>query len=441
MITVDPVLVRAVQVNRIELGDQASMSSVAADINEVGEVAGTAVSPAGDSRPFMWSQQTGRLNLPCPGIDCSAVAINGNGSVLLTGTEYYGHTRSWLWHPEKGLVAIGTLGGQTTRASDINELDQVIGTSETAGGIEQAFVWSPDAGITNLGGMTALAINDLGQVVGWAGLYSFFWDPATGFRRIGEIGVVAKPLYINNAGEVVGYAAFERDTPPRAFLWTPSQGIVDLGFLSGDRMSCAYRVSDTGEIFGVSTDAVGEGRGVVWSRDGELRELTEGLPFQFEPEPADAMPSVPTIPIGSSAVSTLRWLEEVQKTDAPSSEEIAQPVSVNGRGQVVGNVWLRGGGTQAVLWQLRPVGAENGIARLLKDLRKVGVQEEALQPLIHAQQSLKDMLPESALVEINSFVESLDRPWLPNATDRERWRRSANLIREALSDFFFYQVE
>ncbi len=441
MISVDPVRVREVRVSRIQLGDEHSLSSSASDINEGGEVAGTAISLAGDSRPFVWSQQAGRLDLPCPGTDCSAVAINGNGSVLVTGTAGNSRPHSWLWHPEKGILDIGSLGGGTTRASELNELDQVIGSSETASGIAQAFVWSPEAGITNLGGMTALAINDLGQVVGWAGLYSFFWDPATGFRRIGEIGVVAKPLYINNAGEVVGYAAFKRDTPPRAFLWTPSQGILDLGFLPGDRMSCAYRVSETGEIFGVSTAATDEARGVVWSRNGEMRELTEGLPFEFVPEPPEAMPRVPTIPIGSSAVSTLRWLEEVQKTSGSSSEEVSQPVSVNGRGQIVGNVSIRGGGTQAVMWQLRPIGVEEGISRLLKDLRKAGVQEEALEPLILAQRSLQQMLPESALVEITSFVQALDRPWLPSGPPRDRWRRSAGLIHDALTDFFFYQVE
>ncbi len=441
LVTVDPVKVREVEVSRIELGQQDSLSSVAADINEAGEVTGTAITLAGDSRPFVWSLQSGRQDLPCPGTDCTAVAINGNGAVLLNGTGLDGGSRSWLWHPESGVVDIGCLGGGMTRASDINELDQVIGISRTSAGIEQAFVWSADEGIMNLGGMGALAINDLGQVVGWAGSYSFFWDRDIGFLRIGEIGLVAKPLHINSAGEVVGYAAFERNTPPRAFVWTPWQGMVDLGLLPGDRMSCAYRISDNGEIFGVSTGAESPGRGVVWSRDGAMRELTEGLPFDFEPEPEEEMPTVPTIPIGSSAVSTLRWLEEVQKANGSPNEEFSQPVSVNGRGQVVGNIRSTSGDTQAVVWQLRPVGAEEGLSRLLEDLRNEGIQEEALEPLIHAQSSLEQMLPESALVEIDVFIQSLDRPWLPTGAARNRWRRSALLIREALTDFFFYRVE
>jgi len=441
LVTVDPVRVREVQVSRIELGHQDSLSSVAADINEAGEVAGTAISLAGDSRPFVWSVESGRQNLPCPGTDCTAVAINGNGAVLLNGNGLDGRSRSWLWLPESGMVDIGCLGGGMTRASDINELDQVIGISQTSAGIEQAFVWSPGSGIMNLGGMGALAINDLGQVVGWAGSYSFFWDGEIGFLRIGEIGVVAKPLHINSAGEVVGYAAFERNTPPRAFLWTPWQGMVDLGLLPGDRMSCAYRISDAGEIFGVSTGAENSGRGVVWSKDGTMRELTEGLPFDFEPEPDEEMPTVPTIPIGSNAVSTLRWLEEVQKANGSPGEESSEPVSVNGRGQIVGNVRSNGGNTQAVVWQLRPVGAEEGLTRLLRDLRNEGIGENALEPLVHAQRSLEQMLPESALVEIDEFIQSLDRPWLPSGTARDRWRRSAFLIREALTEFFFYQVE
>jgi probable HAF family extracellular repeat protein len=71
----------------------------------------------------------------------------------------------------------GNLGGGTSEATDLNNLDQVVGFSTTASGATHAFVWALDASgigrmtdLGTLGGTNswATAINDNGLIVGYS---------------------------------------------------------------------------------------------------------------------------------------------------------------------------------------------------------------------------------------------------------------------------------
>src|SRR5688572_12995814 len=48
-------------------------------------------------------------------------------------------------------VDLGTLGGASSFATDINNAETVVGWSLNADGVSRAFRWTPDGGMTDLG--------------------------------------------------------------------------------------------------------------------------------------------------------------------------------------------------------------------------------------------------------------------------------------------------
>jgi probable HAF family extracellular repeat protein len=173
----------------VDLGTFGGGNGVAYASNNMGQIAGGASRPSNERRPFLWTPST-------PG--------------ATTGT----------------MVDLGTLpGGVQTEAQGINALGQVVGYAVVPDGV-RAFLWSPDRPGTSTGTMTdisggayahALAINDLGQVVGAGPQYAFLWTAAQGMVSLGTLpGKDLSVAYcINNAGQVVGAAyAITYDDPP-----------------------------------------------------------------------------------------------------------------------------------------------------------------------------------------------------------------------------------
>ncbi len=91
----------------------------------------------------------------------------------------------------------GTLGGLgRTDAMAINNLGQIVGAVSTAGGGTDAFIWEDGVmtGLRSTGGAVARGINDPGQVVGqtyqWQnGQCGLYWDGDVGMRPSSSAGL------------------------------------------------------------------------------------------------------------------------------------------------------------------------------------------------------------------------------------------------------------
>jgi probable HAF family extracellular repeat protein len=141
--------------------------------------------------------------------------------------------RAFLWQPLTsnstvgGLTNLGDFPGGNDRSEgfDINTFGEVVGRSWTADGA-RAFLWRPtvanssDGTLTGFGDLPtgfadsiALAVNDVGQVVGNLEdeYHGFVWDSLNGLRDIndyldpvtGTDWIVRRATGINNRGQII----------------------------------------------------------------------------------------------------------------------------------------------------------------------------------------------------------------------------------------------
>ena len=176
-------------------------------------------------------------------------------------------------------IDLGSLGGTITVPAAINDSGQVVGSSRMIVGssLTHAFLWTPTGGMVDLGVLDdddfseAVDVNEQGQVAGTSGSAScrgafrncdraFLWTATGGMVDLGTLaGNGSQAVAVNDHGQVVGAS---RVTPPcmdspqhcpdsfsHAFSWTATGGMVDLGSL-GQQTSYARAVNNSGQVVG-----------------------------------------------------------------------------------------------------------------------------------------------------------------------------------------------
>jgi probable HAF family extracellular repeat protein len=262
---------------------------------------------------FVWHDGVVTPLQPLPGVDLSsyASAINNFGQIAGAAqngatdplTEWPGEIRAVLWQRGQ-IVNLGTLGGNESSANAINDLGQVVGGSLTKtpdpfandniaacipyaglpftfnalalpGTTEtHAFIWQNGSmrDLHTLGGpdSTAWIVNDRGEVAGESFISfsanpstgvptvdPFFWSPEDGkMTDLGGLGgTCGWTVWLNNKGQVVGTSNPPGDQTEHPFIWSKSQGMVDLFLNSGLGGTFGHPdwVNDAGEVVGFAT--------------------------------------------------------------------------------------------------------------------------------------------------------------------------------------------
>jgi len=198
-------------------------NSTAYAINDAGQIVG--------SPSFLW--QDGVMTYPLP---ISPRDINNLGQIA--GAMHVGSFfHAAIWNGER-VVDLGTLGGNGSGASAMNDLGQVLGVSERAPPDDQesyAFLWQ-DGVMTDLSELagalvwSAEDINNCGEVLANGRIY----HPDYGFRILGELIPAELRWYwvggqaINDLGQIAGVALLFRPDGTfglnKAFLLDPTPG-------------------------------------------------------------------------------------------------------------------------------------------------------------------------------------------------------------------------
>lgn len=257
-----------------------------------------------------------------------ARSINNLGQIVgKSGDE--SAIRAFLWQ-NVVMTDLGTLGGASSDAFDINDRGQVVGTAQTASGPMHAFLWQngqmidlDPAGVLD---SLALQINNEGQVVGGINLQPMLWQdgevievPLDGVGAINDRGDIAGVLgaphqwraaiwrrqdrivefesfegvvgvasvnAINRRGQLAGTVTLT-DTSVRAFV-SAGRRLVDLGVLPGGSFSFGAGINRFGQVVGEASVPMSIARhAVLWTHQGTIVDLgtlpDEGATCSFPP--------------------------------------------------------------------------------------------------------------------------------------------------------------
>jgi probable HAF family extracellular repeat protein len=237
-----------------------------------------------------------------PGVNSSCVNwLNDNGAAAgLSENRVIDPLTGWpevqavLW--ENGqITSLGTLGGNESFASAMNNRDQVVGPALNAipdpismllaGTQTRAFLWDAENGMQDLGtlgGPDAFAafINERGEVAGFSftdstsspPLHAFIWKKNRGMRDLGTLGgTYSQPFAINKRGQVVGASDLEGGSV-HPFFWDRGR-LRDLGTFGGSS-GVANFLNDAGEVVGFAYLPDQSFHGFLWKwKHGGLTDL------------------------------------------------------------------------------------------------------------------------------------------------------------------------
>lgn len=245
--------------------------------------------PKGDGQPK--AARGGRLLTvdlgTLGGVSTEALDINNRRQIVGWSHDGDGRRRPFLWTPRDGMVDLGTLGGDEGVAKGVNNRGTVVGWSRNGDGLQVATKWTGPGEAEALeehdfGGpvhpSAARAVNNAGKAVGYThGDLLARWGPDGSALVLDGCPANGVAFDVNGRGAVVGIAstvvgAFVDDREFSGFVWTEETGCVGLI----DEKFVAYDVqgmNNRGDIVGVGGTYEVVEPGLL------ITLITEGVPF------------------------------------------------------------------------------------------------------------------------------------------------------------------
>ena len=194
----------------------------------------------------------------------------GPPPTIATGISELGHVvgyyqqcaighEAFLWTPQSGLTTLDRPPDTpSAEASDLNDIGGIIGTIDPPGPSGQhGFVWEngtwtmllPDNDGLFSG---AYAINNLGQVVGYRDIdaftrNAFLWDNGLFTTIPPSFGARSLATDVNDAGDVVGWMGTSNGIDSHAFVWNDGV-MMDLGLIPGSFAAQAQAINSARAI-------------------------------------------------------------------------------------------------------------------------------------------------------------------------------------------------
>ena len=252
-----------------------------------------------------------------------------------------------------GVTDLGTLGHQFADVRDINDFGQIVGVNNDAASYSVGYLWFNGATTEfSSAGESARAegINNLGHIVGTSGLRAVTWENGR-LTQLGGLtaGGTATAYAINDRGQIVGYAR-NASSDPRAVVWVNSVP-TDLGTLGGPS-STAFDINEAGQIVGDSEDAAGQVRPVLWANGTPIDLGTLGGAHGIASGINDLGQIVGFSQTGAGNVYHATLWQNGTATDLGTVGGMLESYAsdVNHLGQIVGHSTDASGAPHATLW-------------------------------------------------------------------------------------------